>query len=126
MPKTKPSEADILMRRHLDEVAPRCWTHEWTFTEDRKWRFDYAIPHWKIGVEIEGGAFIQGRHTRGAGFIKDMEKYNHATLLGWRILRFTPDQVLRGEAIAFIKRVLDATGPHRGEPGAAGEALNSD
>lgn len=61
----------------------------------------------KIAIEIEGGAWTRGRHTRGAGFIRDMEKYNHAALLGWRVLRFTPQDVLTGKAIAFIKRVLD-------------------
>jgi hypothetical protein len=37
-----------------------------------------------------------------------MEKYNHAALLGWRVLRFTPAQVLDGTAIAFIHRVLES------------------
>ena len=62
----------------------------------------------KVGIEIEGGAWTQGRHTRGKGFIADMEKYNHAALLGWRVLRFTPQQVLDGTAIAFIKKVLES------------------
>jgi hypothetical protein len=87
---------------------------EFIFFPDRKWRFDFALLNYRslgepcIGIEIEGAAFTQGRHTRGVGFIKDMEKYNHAALLGWRVLRFTPQQVLKGEAIAFIKRVLEA------------------
>jgi very-short-patch-repair endonuclease len=63
---------------------------EYRFYPTRRWRFDYAYPEKKIAVEIEGGAFTMGRHTRGAGFIGDMEKYNAATMLGWRILRYTP------------------------------------
>lgn len=113
----KQSEASTLLWIHLMEEIP-IWakpTREWRFC-DRKWRFDFAVvgvPGWpqrpKLGIEIEGGAFTHGRHTRGAGFVKDLEKYNHATLLGWKVLRFTPQQVLKGEAIAFIKLVLETS-----------------
>ena len=53
----------------------------------RKWRFDYAIIELKICIEIEGGIFTQGRHIRPMGFIKDMEKYNTAAALGWKVIR---------------------------------------
>ncbi len=69
-------------------------TPEFKFCKDRKWRFDYAWPKFKIAVEQEGGIWIRGRHTRGSGYIKDMEKYNKAVMLGWKVLRYTPDQML--------------------------------
>ena len=111
-------EAGILLWDHLKEIKredmlDQCSLHrEYKFSPSRKWRFDFAITEHPYGnrrtaIEIEGGAFIQGRHTRGVGFIKDMEKYNFAALLGWRVLRFVPSQVLDGTAIAFIKRVLE-------------------
>lgn len=113
--KRNQTEADILMWEHLLEIAvPALWSvdREYQFAAPRKWRFDFMLwndsPERAIGIEIEGGAFSRGRHTRGVGFINDMEKYNHAALLGWRVLRFTPDQVLKGEAIAFIKKVLES------------------
>jgi hypothetical protein len=62
---------------------------EATFHPSRKWRFDFFFPSHKLAVEIEGGAWIQGRHNRAAGFIKDMEKYNAAAEMGIRILRYT-------------------------------------
>lgn len=106
------SEASTLLRLHLEEL--NVWHKaEFRFCPTRRWRFDFAIatgkPGGMYGIEIEGGAFTRGRHTRGVGFIKDMEKYNHAVLKGWRILRFTPIQVLDGTAIAFIKRVLESS-----------------
>ena len=64
---------------------------EYRFAPPRRWRFDYAFPEFKLAVEIEGGAWIRGRHTRGKGFLADLEKYNAATLLGWSILRYAPD-----------------------------------
>jgi very-short-patch-repair endonuclease len=73
---------------------------------DRRWRFDFAMPERKVAVEIEGGVFVQGRHTRGAGAIKDMEKYNRAALDGWRVLRFPPDKVKSGQAIDMVREVM--------------------
>jgi len=62
---------------------------EHRFHPTRRWRFDFAWPSKKIAVEIEGGTWTGGRHTRGAGFQKDCEKYNAAAVLGWTVLRFT-------------------------------------
>jgi hypothetical protein len=58
-------------------------------------------------VEREGGAFCGGRHTRGAGFRADLEKYNQATLLGFHVLRFLPEQFDDGSAFETIKRALE-------------------
>lgn len=64
---------------------------EFVFCPGRRWRFDFAYPDRKIAVECEGACWTQGRHTRGSGFIKDCEKYNMASRLGWRILRYTTE-----------------------------------
>jgi len=61
---------------------------EYKFHETRKWRFDFCWPDIKVAVELEGGVFSGGRHTRGMGFVADCEKYNQAALLGWRVFRF--------------------------------------
>lgn len=66
---------------------------EYRFAPPRKWRFDYAWPDLKIALEVEGGVWTRGRHTRGAGFLKDVEKYNAAASLGWLVLRCTPNQL---------------------------------
>ena len=79
---------------------------EYRFHPTRKWRFDLAWPAYKIALEQDGGIWTRGRHIRGAGYIKDMEKLNAAALLGWRVFRFTPQQVRRGEAKAMIEKAL--------------------
>ena len=66
---------------------------EYRFHEQRKWRFDYCIPDYKIAIEIEGAVFQNGRHTRGKGYTADCEKYNAAVLLGYKILRYTTGMV---------------------------------
>lgn len=82
---------------------------EYRFHPTRRWRFDYAFVDRKIGVEIEGGIWSGGRHTRGGGFLGDMEKYNEAGKMGWTVFRFTPQQLKKGEAQAFMKTVLGGT-----------------
>jgi very-short-patch-repair endonuclease len=62
---------------------------EFKFDETRKFRFDFALPDFKIAIEYEGGVFLSGRHQRMSGFARDCDKYNLATSLGWRVLRFT-------------------------------------
>ena len=69
------------------------WEAEVRFHPIRRWRFDYAHRDLMIAIEIDGGAWSRGRHTRGAGFVKDMEKRNTAQILGWRVFHFTPDQI---------------------------------
>lgn len=70
----------------------------------RDWRFDFALVQLKIAVEIEGGVFTGGRHTRGKGFQADCEKYNQATVLGWAVLRFTASHIQTGQALEMIQK----------------------
>jgi len=80
---------------------------EYRFHPKRRFRFDWAWPLTMLAVEQDGGCWTQGRHTRGKGFIADMEKYNFASILGWSVLRFTPQQVEKGEAALKIKEFFD-------------------
>jgi hypothetical protein len=79
---------------------------EHRFDEERKWRFDFAFPDALVALECEGGVWTGGRHTRGAGFLKDVEKYNRAALLGWRILRTTPNELCMTETIQMLKQAV--------------------
>lgn len=59
----------------------------------RKWRFDYAWTDHKVALEVHGGTFAQGRHTRGKGFGSDREKMNEAQLLGWIVIECSTDNL---------------------------------
>ena len=78
---------------------------EHKFHPTRKWRFDIALVERKIAVEVEGGTWVSGRHSRGTGYRNDCEKYNEATKMGWRVLRFTPDMIdqLQDGVVALIQ-----------------------
>ena len=76
------------------------------FHPTRRWRFDFAWLDKKLAVEIEGGVYNQGRHTRGKGFEGDCIKYAEAALLGWQVVRFSTQQVKAGTAIEYVKKFL--------------------
>lgn len=66
---------------------------EFAFCDWRRWRFDYAVwieEDLKFAVEVEGGVWIGGRHNRPSGFLRDIEKYNTASSLGWLLFRVVP------------------------------------
>ena len=79
---------------------------EHRFHPPRRWRFDFAWPGRMIAVECEGAVWSGGRHTTGAGFSKDAEKYNQAAEDGWFVFRFTGDDIDNGSALTQIERVL--------------------
>lgn len=101
---------DATTRMLLEQIAAE-WperplpTLEHRFCE-RLWRFDVAFIDEKVAVEIEGGVWTGGRHVRGKGYQNDMTKYNRASVLGWRVIRVTPDQVRSGVALNELRGVL--------------------
>lgn len=105
------SIAALTFRMLLQNAGLPMPVQEHRFHETRRWRFDHAWLSEKVALEIEGGVWSGGRHTRGAGFKKDMEKYNTATRMGWRVVRVTPDQLNQRETIEMIQELL--MGPHQ-------------
>jgi len=79
---------------------------ELTFHPTRKWRFDYAWPEYGVALEVHGGIWSGGRHTRGTGFINDREKMNEAQLLGWTVIEVAPKHVDDGSAERWVKEAL--------------------
>lgn len=79
---------------------------EYKFHPKRKWRADFHIMGKKILVEVEGGIWSNGRHTRGKGYIGDMEKYNAAVVMGFQVLQFSTEQVKSGLAVQQIETMV--------------------
>ncbi|MEJ5136962.1 MULTISPECIES: DUF559 domain-containing protein [Acinetobacter] len=79
---------------------------EYKFHPKRKWRADFHIVGKRILVEVEGGVWSGGRHTRGKGYIGDMEKYNAAVVMGYQVLRFSTEQVKSGLAVQQIETMV--------------------
>jgi hypothetical protein len=81
---------------------------EYKFHPTRRWRLDWFLPSVNIGIEIEGGIWIRGRHTRPLGFLRDIEKYNTAALMGIKLYRINHQDLKSAKAvmahIALIKK----------------------
>jgi very-short-patch-repair endonuclease len=98
--------ADPLFLALLKRAKIPAPTAELVFAPPRRFRFDYAWQQERVALEVEGGVWTGGRHTRGAGFLKDMEKYNMASALGWRIVRCTPKTLCTMDTVELIARCL--------------------
>jgi very-short-patch-repair endonuclease len=94
-----PGEEAFALHCRVEHLTPE---REFAFHPTRKWRFDFCWPERKIAVEIEG----RGRHQSFGGFEADATKYNEAAKLGWRVFRYTPAMVMRGDAINDMLEVL--------------------
>jgi hypothetical protein len=98
---------------------------EYRFDADRKWRFDFilapersyggllptteahAADYWKLALEVQGGLFTNGRHSRGAALLKEHEKLNAAACAGWRVLYTIPDNLCMQETIDMVRKALE-------------------
>lgn len=125
------SLAENILAVQLDEAGIE-YFQEYMFHPTRKWRFDFAFPGAKLAVEVEGGLLgapvhcqvcgatvmirtktgksivvrQSGRHNVGKGYVSDLEKYQQAVLLGWRVVRVGVDDVKKGRAISLIREIL--------------------
>lgn len=86
-------------------------TPEYRFAPPRKWRADYCHEPTRTIIELEGGVYSGGRHTRARGYIADTQKYNAAASLGFTVFRlatgFHPDEVER-----ILKHIHDKESHH--------------
>lgn len=81
---------------------------EYRFASPRKWRFDFAWPDAKVALEVQGGLFTGGRHSRGPALMKEHEKLNAAARDGWRILYTIPQNVCMMETIELVKAAIES------------------
>ena len=70
------------------------------------WRFDRAHLPAKVAIELDGGTWANGRHSRGAGFAEDCRKINAALLAGWLVFRFTTD-MLAADPVGCLAPVVE-------------------
>ncbi len=83
--KREPTAEEVFAQAwELDPMPGAEMVRELQFHPERKWRFDFAWPGAMLALELEG----VGRHQTFVGYRADCEKYNAATLRGWRVLRF--------------------------------------
>lgn len=108
------SDLEAEFERAAQIVGLPEYEREYRFQHGRQWKFDFAWPGVLVAVEIEGGEWLQGadksgrprkgRHTTGAGFVGDCEKYNAAVMASWLVLRF-PGSALKRDPVGCAEMV---------------------
>lgn len=103
------SDLEQAFLTRLRQIAPGAPApaREYRFAPPRRWRFDFCWVAARLAVELEGGVWSGGRHTRPSGYESDLEKYNTAIVEGWRVLRCS-SRMLDSDPDAFIALVVEA------------------
>jgi hypothetical protein len=113
----KATKGTAIKRDYYNPIVARLWSEkgipapvrELEFAKeshDRKFRFDLCWPDRKIYLEIDGGNYAGGRHTRPEALARDYEKRNLATILGWRGLWCEPKDRVTAEFIGLLACAL--------------------
>ena len=80
----------------------------------RKFRADLYFPEARLAVEVHGGIYTQGRHSRGTGQESDYEKAALTALQGIWTLFVSGRHVRTGTALAWIEALLHRSGVNYG------------
>ena len=94
---------------------------ELQFHPTRKWRFDIALTEIRaakhsdgtedtdfsfqlrgVAIEIQGGIWVGGGHSRGAQMKKDWEKWMEAQRLGWKMAWREPKDLLTEDTAKIV------------------------
>ena len=103
----KAKQSDMFMKLVMVELGLDVWP-EFYFDTERQYRLDYAIPEYKVGVEVDGGIFAKGNsgHSSGKGIKRDQEKSSLLASKGWFLIRITPHELLSLSTIELIKKTI--------------------
>ena len=78
------------------EAAPDISILRWQkVIKGRRFEFDFCLPDHRILVEIQGGTYNGGRHTRGYGYDADCEKSRLAQFDNWDVIAYTGRQITK-------------------------------
>ena len=104
---TRINVGETLLAIHLDELGV-AFVDQFYYVPGRQFRADFGIPSHRLLIEVNGGRLMENSgHSGPTGIQRDNERLNHATLHGWRLLRFTPQEVSSGAAKVWIQKVIE-------------------
>lgn len=112
--KTRPDYEDLLAFHIRAEGLPEP-ERQFRFHPTRRWRADFCWTRERLLVEVDGGIWTEGRHTRGSGYEEDCRKLNAAAGQGYWVMRFSTGMVRSGEAIRAIAEWFKKNGAKKDE-----------
>ena len=103
---SKPSTYVPIVNALCDQYGIPRPASEVRFANPRRWRWDFAWtrPEHRVALEVQGGIWTDGRHSRGSGLLKEYEKMNAGASRGWRVCYCTPQTLISG--IEAVKACL--------------------
>lgn len=106
--RNKAKHTDQFTRLIEIELKLDVWP-EYYFTTERLYRLDYAIPQFKIAIEVNGGIHMRGKsgHSSGKGIKRDMDKANLLNINGWTLIQVEPNELLTIKVIDLIKKAIE-------------------
>lgn len=96
---SRSAQLEIALERGIRRcnLPPPKWDMQ--FDPHRGWRADFGWPDRKLLVDIVAETGVNSGH--------DCEKHNEAVFLGFRVLRFTVEQVRTGAVFEVLQRALN-------------------
>ncbi len=104
--KREALEAALALQLRADRIP---FEAQALFWPGRMWRLDFLIGRSTtkpLAIEVQGGTWIGGAHSRGAGQERDCEKAAHAAIAGITLIPVTGGQIKSGKAIEWIRRAI--------------------
>src|SRR6266704_833903 len=85
------AESERRLQRLLDEAGIGGWKgNHLVVIAGRRFRLDVAFPEHRLDVEVDGWAYHRSKEARD----RDIERDNLLTQAGWRVLRFSWEDVV--------------------------------
>ncbi len=112
MSKSKLEEKFLLMWESL--YPSLVLKREEKYLPHRRFRGDFVNLESKTVIEIQGGVWVGGRHSTGAGINKDCEKALESLLHGWAVIPITANMI-NEEVLEKISSIIMSRTPVVGE-----------
>ena len=106
--RTKQSEPEENLAWQLKVAKAPIFERQFRITPERKFMADFYFPVGRLVVEVDGGGWVNGRHSRGDGIERDAEKSALIAQMPARLIRVTPKQINNGRALDWIFKALQA------------------
>ena len=103
------SELEMMLLARLERAGLPLGVGQHPVVTGRQFRFDRAWPEHMVAVEVQGGVWTNGAHSRGSGVQRDCLKLSMAAAVGWRVLPVTGEMIESGEAVRLIALALGAS-----------------
>ncbi|MGE0227776.1 MAG: endonuclease domain-containing protein [Dehalococcoidia bacterium] len=102
------AEDDLAVQLAASDRVRFAFVRQHQYVPGRRFKADFAFPELRLLIEVQGGVYTGQAHGSVSGVLRDNERLNLATLHGWSVLRFTPDDVASGAALTAIEDYLEA------------------